>query len=146
MVVKPRKSRAFYVGMLRSTGQSNQDQSLVHGPLFSKSCGRFVAIHHGHVDVQDDKVGLELAGRLNRLPPVQDGLHLKAAYAQQFGRRIRGVWVIVRDQDLVRPTVHVLHLFGEQAVAYAVPVQVLDEGVLTPAEYSNITIQRGDAD
>jgi len=58
-----------------------------------------VAVHHRHLDVHQDQVGLEAAGDADRLLPIVGGFRPEAEVGELPGEQVAVGAAVVRDQD-----------------------------------------------
>jgi hypothetical protein len=96
--IKSRLARTAGVGVLTPDG--DRDEEEVRSPgLRADSARHFVAIHHGHADIQQRYIGWGLLCVLERQQPIGGGIHLVTQHLQKQGRSFQHIAVVIREQN-----------------------------------------------
>ncbi len=88
---------------IRLGAGGREDDDLAFGRGLAQARQRLEAVHSGHGQVEQDEIGPEPSGRIDRLHPVR-GLadHVEAVRAEQRGQRLAGQRVVVDDENACR--------------------------------------------
>ena len=79
-------------------GYGDEDGIGVLG-VFAQAADGLVAVHAGHVDIEQHHVGRELAGTVHRFVAAVGRTGIMAEQTDEAGERICGVAIVVHNQD-----------------------------------------------
>jgi hypothetical protein len=82
-------------------GREHDDRDTLRSRIVPQTTADLVAVHAGHHDVQNDKVGLLGVGAPDGLLPVTGRDDLVSLALQHHADELKTVYIIVHDQDFL---------------------------------------------
>ena len=80
------------------TGGDDDDRGLTFKPVLTD---KLITVHVGHHDVQQDQIGLFVAGHVDRILAVGRGEHPVALFGQVILQQLAYAGLIVNDEDRI---------------------------------------------
>ena len=100
VVIKAGVVGAAPILFLAPAGERDENDTGQTG-LFAQAPRYFVAVHHGHANVQKDDLRLEGPRLVECRRPLEGDMYVAALHSEEQGEALGGIPIVVDDQNTV---------------------------------------------